>query len=53
MKLNGPWMYVLMSEIKPMTKGHKLAIRGVSFGGIGGPNEVCRRGRTQSGDVTK
>jgi hypothetical protein len=42
-----------MSEIKPTTKGHKLALRGMSLGGIGGPNEVCRGGRTRSGDVAE
>ena len=42
-----------MSEIEPTTKGHKLTLRGVSFRSIGGPNEVCRGGRTRSGDVAK
>ena len=32
-----------MSEIEPTTKGHKFALRGVSLGGVGWPNEVCRR----------
>ena len=42
-----------MSEIEPTTKGHKLTLRGVSFRSIGGPNEVCRGGRTRSGDVAE
>jgi hypothetical protein len=33
-----------VSEIKPVTEGHKLALRGMSLGGIGWPNELCRGG---------
>ncbi len=32
-----------VSEIESTTKGHKFALRGVSLGGVGWPNEVCRR----------
>jgi hypothetical protein len=42
-----------MSEIEPMTKGHELTLRGVSFRSIGGPNEVRRGGRARSGDVAE
>ena len=31
-----------VSEIEPTTKEHKFALRGVSLGGVGWPNEVCR-----------
>ncbi len=42
-----------MSEIEPTTKGRELTLQGMSFRSIGGPNEVCRGGRTRSGDVAE
>ena len=31
-----------VSEIEPTTEGHEFALRGVSLGGVGWLNEVCR-----------
>ncbi len=42
-----------VSEIKPTTERHKLALQGISLGGIRGPNEVCCGGGSRSGDVAK